>query len=99
MSTHELVQLLVGLGAAVIGYRLANIDRPPIDEGIKLVLKAASPEWIPGSELRRAFGGRTYWVLRDLEERMHGMIERRTEPGGPERGGRERGFYRWNPRP
>ena len=36
------------------------------------------------------------WVTTTLmEAHRAGLVERRTEPGGPERGGREQPFYRW----
>lgn len=58
---------------------------------ILLVLRWVSPAWVPGIDFAEAFGPVVYSVLRKLERK--GKIKRRTEPGGPERGGSERAFY------
>lgn len=67
--------------------------RSVVEAAVLLVLRWITPNWIPGMELVHAFGGGVYGVLRRLERA--GKLERRTEPGGPERGGYERASYRW----
>lgn len=49
--------------------------------------------WIRAADLRHMFGSSVYRHLHKLA--ADGVIERREEPGGPERGNRANAFYRW----
>lgn len=86
---------LVGLVALLIFWRVhARLWRQAMRAAILAALREVTPRWIPGRVFVEAFGGRVYSLLLELE--AGGWVERRTEPGGPERGGRERASYRWS---
>jgi hypothetical protein len=86
--------LLLGVAGVAFGLFACWLGwRSVVEAAVLLVLRWTTPNWVPGIELVGAFGAGVYGILRRLER--EGKLERRTEPGGPERGGRERAFYRW----
>jgi hypothetical protein len=53
--------------------------------------------WVPSLALFDEFGPRVYPIVRRLER--DGMLDRKEETGGPERGNRPRALYHWRPLP
>lgn len=84
MSKATIGQLLVRHGPAMrYVHTFAAVARELRDAG----------DWVLGYALYVEHGARVYSIFRRLQR--DGLLERREEPGGPERGGRARALYRW----
>ncbi len=74
---------VLAIGSAMGVHRTARV----------LVFLRGRSDWVRTRELRDRFGGGVYPLLSWLAD--EGLLDTRTQPGGPERGHREIREYRW----
>lgn len=86
--------IAAALSIGYLWFLQRRLMRVALERAILMVVRELTPKWVPGTAFVEAWGFRVYPILRRLER--EGRLERRTEPGGPERGGREKAFYRWS---